>query len=212
MSQIGVIGSGTVAQVLAKGFHSAGHSVRIGSRDPAKLAAFSAETGIATGTFEDVAAGAELIVFAVKGTAAESLAKQLAAQFAGKVVIDTNNPIADLPPVGGILQYFTAANESLIERLQAAVPTAKFVKAWSCVGNAFMIHPKFAGGQPTMFIAGDDAAAKETVTAILRGFGWDVEDVGGAVGGRAIEPLCQLWCAPGMQRGQWAHAFALLRA
>ena len=68
-----------------------------------------------------------------------------------------------------------------------------------------------AVGRPTMFIAGDDAGAKAQVTGILEQFGWDAEDVGGVEGARAIEPLCQLWCAPGFLRNQWAHAFKVLR-
>jgi hypothetical protein len=62
-----------------------------------------------------------------------------------------------------------------------------------------------------MFICGDDDAAKTEVTAILDQFGWEAEDIGAVEGARAIEPLCQLWCAPGLQRGQWTHAFKLLK-
>ncbi|MBI5608828.1 MAG: NAD(P)-binding domain-containing protein [Deltaproteobacteria bacterium] len=209
--QVGVLGSGQVAQVLAKGFAGAGHSVRIASREGNKLAEFSASSGIAEGTFASVAGWANLIVLAVKGTVAESVAASIAAQAAGKILIDVNNPIADAPPEDGILRYFTGPNDSLLERVQAAAPEARCVKAWSCVGNAFMIHPQFPGGRPTMFICGNDAAAKQAVAAILDGFGWDSEDIGSAKGARAIEPLCQLWCAPGMLRGQWAHAFKLLK-
>lgn len=210
--KIGVLGSGQVAQVLAKGFADAGHPVRIASRDGGKLEAFSAATAIAAGRFGEVAAWADLIVLAVKGSAAEAVAASVAEAAAGKVLIDVNNPIADAPPEDGILRYFTGPNESLLERVQAAAPAARCVKAWSCVGNAWMIHPQLPGGRPTMFICGNDAAAKQTVAAILDGFGWDSEDIGSAKGARAIEPLCQLWCAPGMLRGQWAHAFKLLKA
>lgn len=209
--QVGVLGSGQVAQVLAKGFAGAGHRVRIASREGNKLADFSASSGIAEGTFADVAGWANLIVLAVKGTVAEQVAASVAAQAAGKILIDVNNPIADAPPEDGILRYFTGPNDSLLERVQAAAPDALCVKAWSCVGNAFMIHPQFPGGRPTMFICGNDAGAKQAVAGILDGFGWDSEDIGSAKGARAIEPLCQLWCAPGMLRGQWTHAFKLLK-
>lgn len=209
--KIGVLGSGQVAQVLAKGFAGAGHAVRIASRDGTKLEAFSTATGIAAGTFSDVAAWADLIVLAVKGTVAAAVTASIAEAAAGKILIDVNNPIADEPPEDGILRYFTGPNDSLLERVQAAAPAALCVKAWSCVGNAFMIHPQFPGGRPTMFICGNDAAAKQTVAAILDGFGWDSEDIGTAKGARAIEPLCQLWCAPGFLRGQWGHAFKLVK-
>jgi hypothetical protein len=85
------------------------------------------------------------------------------------------------------------------------------VKAFSCVGNALMVDPRLPGGRPTMFIAGNDAAAKAQVGALLDSFGWDAEDVGGVEGARAIEPLCQLWCAPGFLRDDWTHAYRVLR-
>lgn len=211
MTKVGVIGSGTVAQVLAKGFKSKGYDVQIGSREGKKLAEFSKESGIASGTFAEVASFGEIIVLAVKGTAAESAVSLAGAGLKGKLVLDATNPIADAPPDNGILRYFTAPNESLMERLQKAAPEAHFVKAFSCVGNAFMIDPKLPGGPPTMFICGNDADAKARTREILTQFGWDAEDIGKVEGARAIEPLCQLWCAPGLQRNQWAHAFKMLR-
>jgi predicted dinucleotide-binding enzyme len=211
---IGVLGSGVVGQVLADGFLKHGHVVRRGSRDATKLAEWAGKAGAnaSAGTFAETAAWADVVVLAVKGTAAESALEHAGpANLAGKVVIDTTNPIADAPPDHGVLRYFTAANESLMERLQAKVPAARFVKAFSCVGNAFMINPAFAGGPPTMFICGDDAAAKTTVTAILDSFGWTTEDMGTVHAARAIEPLCQLWCLPGLTGRGWTHAFKLLR-
>jgi predicted dinucleotide-binding enzyme len=74
-----------------------------------------------------------------------------------------------------------------------------------------MVNPLFEGGKPTMFICGNDAAAKERVTGILDQFGWESEDMGGAEAARAIEPLCMLYCIPGFNRDQWTHAFKLLK-
>lgn len=210
-TKVGVIGSGTVAQVLAKGFKSKGYEVRIGSRDGSKLADFSKESGIASGTFAEVAAFGEIIVLAVKGTAAESAVTLAGAGLEGKLVLDATNPIADEPPDNGILRYFTSPNQSLMERLQDAAPDAHFVKAFSCVGNAFMVDPKLPGGPPTMFICGNSDDAKRRTKEILGQFGWDAEDIGKVEGARAIEPLCQLWCAPGLQRNQWTHAYKVLR-
>jgi predicted dinucleotide-binding enzyme len=209
--KVGVIGSGQVAQVLAKGFAKKGWDVRIGSREPSKLDAFSKESGIAAATFEDTARHGDVLVLSVKGTVAEEAVKLAGEGMNGKLVLDTTNPIADAPPVDGILTYFTGPNDSLMERLQKARPGAHFVKAWSCVGNAFMVDPSFPGGPPTMFLAGDDDAAKTKAKEILADFGWDTEDVGKASGARAIEPLCQLWCAPGLQRKSWMHAYKVLR-
>jgi len=210
MAKVGVLGSGDVGKVLALGFKKHGHDVRIGSREGTKLAGWSAENGIAEGTFEAVAGHGEVLVLGVAGRVAEELVKSLARSLEGKTVIDATNPIAGAP-VNGILPYFTGPNDSLMERLQKAAPGARFVKAFSSVGNAFMVNPSFPGGRPTMFIAGDDSGAKAQVTGILEQFGWDAEDVGGVEGARAIEPLCQLWCAPGFLRNQWAHAFKVLR-
>ena len=209
--RIGVLGSGQVAQVLAGGFAAEGHSVRIGSRDTTKLAAFSQKSGIGAGTFAQVAAESEVVILAVKGTAAEAVVGELSSVLAGKTVIDATNPIADAPPQDGILVYFTGPNDSLMERLQAKAPQANFVKAFSSVGNGLFIHPKLQGGRPTMFICGNDAAAKAQVTTLLDQVGWKAEDVGTAKGARAIEPLCQLWCAAGFLHNDWAHAFTYLR-
>ena len=210
--RVGVLGSGQVAQVLAAGFKKHGHEVTIGSREPAKLEDFGKKGGIATGDFAAAATFGEIVVLAVKGTASVS-ALSLAgdANLKGKIVIDATNPIADEPPQNGILRYFTSPNESLMERLQSAHPEARFVKAWSSVGNGFFVNPVFPGGPPTMFICGNDAAAKTEVTAILEVFGWGAADIGPVEGARAIEPLCQLWCAPGFLRNEWTHAFKLLK-
>ena len=211
MNRYGVLGSGVVAQVLAKGLKTHGYDVRIGSREPEKLAAFRDETGISTGTFAEVADGADVIVLAVKGSvAADALALAGAERLAGKVIVDTTNPIADGAPVDGVLPYFTGPNESLMERLQAAFPDARFVKAFNSVGNASMVNPTFAGGPATMFICGNDANAKRVVGAVLDAFGWQPLDMGTAAAARAIEPLCQLWCIPAFREGHSTHAFKVV--
>jgi predicted dinucleotide-binding enzyme len=213
--KIGIIGTGDVGKTLAKGFLQHGHPVMVGSRSPGKLDAIRSSIGnsVATGTFKETAAFAEVVVLAVKGTAAvEAIQAAGLDALAGKIVIDTTNPIADAPPVNGVLQFFTGRNESLLEQLQRSAPGARFVKAWSCVGSAHMVDPKFAGGRPTMFICGNDQPAKEVVTGLLQAFGWDAEDMGAMEGARAIEPLCQLWCIPGIRANRWNHAFKLLKA
>jgi len=98
-----------------------------------------------------------------------------------------------------------------MEELQAAFPEARFVKAFNSVGNVLMYKPGFKDATPTMFICGNDMAAKETVREILDKFGWETEDMGSVEAARAIEPLCILWCIPGLLSNQWQHAFKLLR-
>jgi 8-hydroxy-5-deazaflavin:NADPH oxidoreductase len=212
MPTFGVLGSGEVGQILAKGLKDHGYQVRIGSRTPAKLADYAKRTGIQAGTFAEVARWGEAIVLSVAGGAAEQVLA-LAGRDAlrGKLVIDTTNPIAEEPPEQGVLKYITGPNSSLMEQLQRVYPEARFVKAFSCVGSARMVDPDFHGTRPTMFYCGDDADAKATVARILDQFGWDVEDMGGAIAARAIEPLAVLWCIPGFLRGSWTHAFHLLR-
>src|SRR4029453_6982928 len=122
--------SAVVGQTLAKGFKTHGYDVRIGSRTPEKLAAFSSSTQIPADTFAAVAGWGEIIVLAVHGSAApEVLRLSGTDNLAGKVVIDTTNPISDAPPVDGVLQFFTGPNDSLLERLQRAYPQARLVKA-----------------------------------------------------------------------------------
>ncbi len=211
--KVGILGSGVVAQVLAGGFLKHGHAVMVGTRDPAKLASWAAKNpGAKTDGVADTANFGELLVLAVKGAVAAAVLRAAGgANLSGKTVIDATNPIADLPPVNGVLRFFTSLDESLMERLQAEFAGARFVKAFNSVGNAFMVNPQFAGGKPTMFVCGNDDGAKKVVGAILDQFGWETADMGKAEAARAIEPLCMLWCIPGLLRGEWSHAFKLLR-
>jgi Predicted dinucleotide-binding enzymes len=210
--KIGVLGSGIVAQTLAAGLHKHGHEVVVGTRDPAKLSSWAAgQSGIGVKSFDEAAAFGEVIVLAVKGSAAEQVVSLAGtANLAGKVVMDTCNPIADLPPEHGVLRYFTTLDDSLMERLQRHAPQARFVKAFSSVGNARMVNPVFEGGRPSMFICGNDDAAKTIVRALVDQLGWDTEDMGRVEAARAIEPLCMLWCIPGLLHNEWTHAFKML--
>jgi predicted dinucleotide-binding enzyme len=211
--KIGVLGSGIVAQTLAAGFIRYGYDVLIGTRDSAKLADWKKRTGGEIGSFADSAAHGELLVLAVKGSSAQSVLNLAGSQnLRGKTIIDTTNPIADAPPVNGVLKYFTTLEESLMERLQKAFPDSRFVKAFSCVGNALMVNPPIKGERPTMFICGNDASAKGHVKEILSKFGWETEDMGAVEGARAIEPLCILWCIPGFLRNEWSHLLTMVRA
>lgn len=211
--KVGVIGSGDVAKTLASGFLRHGHDVTLGTREPAKLADWLGQNPKArAASSEEAARFGELVVLAVKGTASAAALRAAGADaLAGKTVIDATNPLADAAPENGVLKYFTSLDESLMERLQKEFPDAHLVKAFNSVGNGRMVNPQYAGGRPTMFICGNDAEAKATVTGILDQFGWETEDMGGAEAARAIEPLCMLWCIPGFTRNRWTHAFKLLK-
>jgi predicted dinucleotide-binding enzyme len=210
--KIGILGSGDVAQALARGFLDQGDSVTMGTRSVAKLAEWAKQNPRArVASFAECAKTAEFVVLAVKGTvAAEALRAAGQDNLAGKCVLDATNPIADSPPTNGVLKYFTTFDESLMERLQREFPKARFVKAFNSVGSAHMVKPKFAGGPPSMFICGNDDAAKQSVAAVAEQFGWQPVDMGKAEAARAIEPLCMLWCIPGFLRNDWSHAFKLL--
>jgi len=213
-NKIAILGSGQVARTLADGFLKHGYEVTMGTRDQSKLSEWKSKGGdkAHTGSFEEAASWGEIIVLAVKGKAAEqAITRAGIKNLNGKTVIDVTNPIDDAPPVNGVIKFFTTLDESLMERLQNAAPNVHFVKAFNSVGNAFMVDPQFPGGKPTMFICGNSDEAKREVSEILDKFGHEVEDMGKAEGARAIEPLCMLWCIPGMLRNQWSHAFKLLK-
>jgi predicted dinucleotide-binding enzyme len=186
----------------------------LGSGTPAKLADWARQHPSAqTGSFADAAAFADVAVLAVKGSAAVAAVRAAGAQrLAGKPVIDTTNPIADAPPVNGVLPFFTGPNESLHEQLQREFPAVRFVKGFNSVGSALMVDPQLRDGPPSMFICGNDDAARQAVAGLVRELGWEVADMGRAEAARALEPLCILWCIPGLLRNEWTHhAFRLLK-
>jgi hypothetical protein len=212
--KVGILGSGDIGRALGSGFIKHGYEVMVGTRTAQKLSEWKEKAGKGgwVGSFAEAAAFGEIIVLAAKGTTAKETLKMAgAANLKGKTIIDTTNPIAEAPPDHGVLKYFTTLENSLMEQLQAEFPEAHFVKAFSIIGNAFMVNPDFGGVKPTMFICGNGANAKKEVSKILDLFGFEVEDMGSVEAARAIEPLCILWCIPGFLRNQWAHAFKLLK-
>lgn len=213
--KIGMIGSGIVGRVLGTAFLKEGHEVMLGTRDVNKEEVLKWKTenrGARTGSFFQTAGFGEIIVLAISGLAAKDVIDLAGTEhFKDKVVIDATNPIANAAPENGVLRFFTGLDHSLMEQIQQQLPDAYLVKAFNSVGNAFMYKPDFKGIQPTMFICGNDDKAKKTVTSILTSFGWETADMGKAESARAIEPLCILWCIPGILKGQWNHAFKLLK-
>jgi len=214
VKKVGVLGSGPVGEALANGFLKYGYSVMRGSREPAKLEAWKtgAKGDASVGTFADAAKWADLVVIAVKGSAAEDVLDLAGiANLAGKTVIDTTNPIGNAPPKNAVIQYFTAQNESLMERLQKKAPAANFVKAFNQCSSMMMVDPKLSD-TVSMFICGNHDGAKAETKAILEQFGWDVVDCGKAEAAAPIESLCVLWCIPGFVSNDWVHGFKYVRA
>ncbi|MCI0563256.1 MAG: NAD(P)-binding domain-containing protein [Nitrososphaera sp.] len=210
--KVGILGSGDVGQRLGDGFIELGYTVMMGTRTPAKVHPWVSKHEMKkalSGSFSEAASFGELVVIATlwAGTAA-AIKSAGAKKFAGKVVIDVTNPLdfSKSPP-----RLALGHDDSAGETVQRLIPDGKVVKAFNIVGNAHMLHPDFPGGPPTMFICGNDDAAKRTVEKILLSFGWDIVDIGGIEGSRLLEPLAMLWITYYVRTKSGDHAFRLLR-
>ncbi len=212
--KVGILGTGDVGQALGTGFISRGHSVRIGGRDPRneKALAWASKHGseASTGSFSDAAGFGEIVVLATLWTGTENAIRLAGAtNCSGKVLIDVTNPLLYSP--NELPRLALGHTDSGGEQVQRWLPDARVVKAFNTVGHAHMVDPAFPGGPPDMFLCGNDAGAKATVTGICTSFGWPAIDIGGIEGARLLEPLCILWVAYGVRTGGWNHAFKLLR-
>ena len=212
--RIAILGTGDVGQSLGTAFHTLGHQVRMGSRtaENEKAVAWASKCGdrAGCGTYAEVAAWAELVVLATLGTAIpEVIAAAQPSNLAGKILIDTTNPLDHshgFPP-----RLASMPGGSAGETVQQLAPLVSVVKAFNTVGNRHMFRPDFPGGPPDMFICGDDEGAKGTVTTILEEFGWGTVDIGGIAGSGYLEAMCLVWVLYGARTNTWDHAFKLLR-
>jgi len=213
--KVGILGSGDVAKALGTGFVSLGHEVRLGSRTADNPKAVEWAKGThgkgSTGTFADAATFGEVVVLATLGVATpEAIRLAGVSNFDGKVVIDTTNPLRF--SAQGAPSLAIGHTSSAGEVHQTALPKAHVVKAFNIVGNALFFRPSLPQGPPTMYICGNDAAAKKKVEQILHDFGWpSVLDVGGIEASRELESLCILWVRSAMALGDFRVAFKLLR-
>jgi 8-hydroxy-5-deazaflavin:NADPH oxidoreductase len=209
---IGIIGSGAVGQQLAKDLIAHGHHVVIGTRDASKLAEFSGQNpAVKIGSNADAATFGEMVLLAThwEGTQnAISLADPK--NLEGKVVVDITNP---LDFSSGQPALSIGFNTSAGEQVQAWLPGSHVVKALNSITALAMLNPKsFIGGEPDMFIAGNDAGAKASVQQFLEGVGWGVVDLGDITKSRLIEPLAMIWITVGFNSG-WTkvnHGFKML--
>ncbi|MGH9467953.1 MAG: NADPH-dependent F420 reductase [Terriglobales bacterium] len=207
--KVGILGSGDVAKSLAKGFLKEGHTVKLGSREPAKLTSWVQEAGnnASCGAVSETAKFGDLIVLAVSGAAAVQAIQMAGADnFKGKLVLDATNPLDSMPPklIGGL-------GSSGGELIQAALPGASVVKAFNSVGHPEFYKPQFAAGPPDMFICGDDPKAKEQASSICKAFGWNPVDVGGIGVSHYLEAAAMVWILTASAGGHWHQAFRLLR-
>ena len=198
--EIAVLGTGPVGQAVAGGLAGLGHKVVIGTRDPddtagrEEYAAWAAEhPTVRLATFAEAAAGAELVVNAAGGDVALGILDSAGADnLAGKVLLDISNPLdgsQGFPPT-----LFVKDDDSLAEMIQRAHPDARVVKSLNTMNNSLMVDPQRLGEDTTVFVSGDDADAKATVTALLRQLGHgDVIDLGGIETARGPEMWLPLW-------------------
>lgn len=205
---IAVLGTGSVGQALAGRFEELGHSVVVGTRDPDATKARTAPDAMGNPPFsawlashpdarlvrfEDVAAGADLVVNALPGAATLDVLSMVGAgNLAGTVILDIANPLdfsAGFPPT-----LFVKDSDSLGEQIQRAFPDAMVVKALNTLTAELMVRPATLPASSTVFVSGDDAAAKQTVASLLASFGHDdVIDLGGIETARGTEMLLPLW-------------------
>ena len=211
VNRIGVLGTGQVGQTLARRFAAVGYAVTVGarSRDSASLNAFADDDGIETGSFEDAATFGDVVVNATNGGNSEAaLSLAGARNLAGKPVIDLAN---DLEPVeGGYPKPRASADSSLGQRLQAAFPDARVVKALNTMNCQVMADPSLVEGDHVVFLSGDDVDAKDTVRQILARLGWrDVQmvDLGGIDSAAATEMMMSVWMRVRVARGMDAPPF-----
>ncbi len=141
-----------------------------------------------------VAAQAELVVNATNGEASLAALGEVGSEhLAGKVLLDTANPLdfsQGFPPTLSVKD-----TDSLAEQIQRAFPEARVVKALNTMSASVMVDPGSVGeGDTTVFVAGDDAGARQQVTELLRGLGWDdVLELDGLHNARGLEMWLPLW-------------------
>ena len=203
--QIAMIGAGRVASALGARWGATGHTVVYGVRDPddPKYAAVGAAAAIPAAV-----RGADVVVLAVPWDAAESVARSLDPGDA--VVVDATNPLstrAGAPDAGP-----EQAGKSGGELVAAWTGSTRVVKAFNTTGSANMTDPAYPGGRPAMFLAGDDTAAKECVSALAAEIGFDAVDAGPLAAAQDLEHLAALWIRLAYPLGNGPGiAFGLLR-
>jgi len=196
--KFGVLGSGMVGSAIAGKLVSRGHEVRMGSRTASneKAAAWvsAAGKGASQGTFADAAAFGEIVFNCTSGAGSVDAVRAAEAQnLRGKVLVDVANPLdfsKGMPPT-----LFVSNDDSLAERIQAALPEAKVVKALNTINANVMVNPGRVPGETDVFVCGNDAGAKAQVIRILKEeFGWKtVIDLGDLTAARGTESYLHLW-------------------
>lgn len=193
--KIGILGTGMVGETLGTKFVQLGHQVKMGSRTASNESAAkwvkAAGANASQGTFADAAGFGEMVFICLKGMVFLDVAKTLSPNaLSGKVVVDVSNP---LEFSNESMTLSICNNNSLGEEVQKAIPSAKVVKSFNTVNCEVMVDPA-KGGNPTMFVCGNDSDAKKRFTELIRTLGWrDVIDLGDITKSRGTEALMHLW-------------------
>ena len=197
MKKIGILGTGTVGKTIGLALIKLGYEVKMGSRtaDNATAHEFAQSNGATAshGTFADSAQFADVIMNCTMGMASlQALDLTGKENLKGKIVIDISNPLdfsKGMPPSLSICN-----TDSLGEQIQLAIPDCHVVKTLNIVNCEVMVNPKKSGGDPTMFVCGNNAKAKETTIVLLKELGWnDIIDLGDITNARGMEMILPLW-------------------
>jgi len=192
--KIGVLGTGAAGQTVATKFVAMGHDVMMGARaaDNEKVTGFARRTGGKAGTFADAARHGELVLNCTRGDTSLAMLTGIAAELRGKLLIDVANP---LDFSNGFPPHLSVVNtDSLAEQIQRALPDTFVVKSLNTVNAAVMVEPSRVPGPHTVFVSGNDKAAKGRVMDFLRTLGWhSIIDLGDISSARAAEQILPLW-------------------
>ncbi len=187
MTTIGLIGSGHIGQAIAKQAIAHGYDVVLSnSRGPDTLGDLVAELGprARAATAAEAGDAGDIVVVTVPF---KNYLQVPVEPLAGKVVIDTNNYYWERD---GRYPEIEAGTATVSGLLAAHLPTSYVVKAFNNIQAQAIVdqaQPKGSAGRRALPIAGDDAAAKGVVSALMDEFGFDVVDAGPLVEGRRFD-------------------------
>ena len=181
-----------MARFLGQAWAAKGHRVTLGTRDPeqTKARAEWADVDLPLTAYADLEG--EVYVNATRGDASLTALQAVGPALSGKVVIDTSNALdtsRGFPP-----SLFVDDRDSLAEQLQRALPEALLVKMFNTMNHRVMVDPSGLPQESTIFLAGNDEAARQTAIELAADLGWtDVLDLGDLTGARGMEMYMPLW-------------------
>jgi len=212
--KIGILGSGNVGREIAARLVELNLDVMLGTRSPEKIKDWSAQhPKVKTGSLSQAAAQGEIVFNTTTGSGSlEALTAAGEANLNGKVLIDLSNPLDfsnGMPPTLTVCN-----NDSLGEQIQRLLPQTKVVKTFNTMNVGLMVNPRsLADGDHTLFLSGNDQAAKDQVSRLLaEWFGWrDMLDLGDISTARGSEALLLIWVPMMMKFGNPKFQFKIVR-